>query len=314
MIMGVKKKIIDFELFGRLEFNPMITIPLNPMIFKIGSFGLSWHGFWSLIGILVAVYLVARWGKQDGLDNEIVYDVAVFGIIGGIIGARIFYVFDSASYYFADPVQIFAVWRGGIGFLGSMIGGIIVGGGYARLKNYPVGQIADYAAPAMIIAHIIGRLGDIWNGEHLSMPTNLPWGWVFTYPNSPGRLGAIELFGNPLQAVHPVVVYEMIWNFFTLIFLFKLRKKLKPDGSLWVLYMFFYSIGRFTLQFLRIDEVKFQIFGLPIQTAHIVCFLLFIVSLALMVWKMRPVGLDSGVGKQKMSKGRKRKAQSRASV
>ena len=106
----------------------MITIPFNPMMFEIGPFAMSWHGFWSFISILVAVYLVARWAKRDGINSDIVYDVALWGILGGIIGARFMHVLDFSNYYLANPAKIFAIWQGGIGFLGSMIGGILFGG------------------------------------------------------------------------------------------------------------------------------------------------------------------------------------------
>ena len=74
-------------LLNRIEF--MISIPFNPMMFNIGPFAMSWHGFWSFIGILVAVYLVVRWSKRDGINTDIAYDVALWGILGGIIGARL---------------------------------------------------------------------------------------------------------------------------------------------------------------------------------------------------------------------------------
>lgn len=288
----------------------MITIPFNPMMFEVGPFAMSWHGFWSFIGILVAVYLVARWAKQDGINSDIAYDVALWGILGGIIGARLMHVLDFSSYYLANPAKIFAIWQGGIGFLGSMIGGILFGGVYAKIKNYPVGKIADYAAPAMAIAHIIGRLGDIWNGEHLSMPTKLPWGWIFSHPDSPGRLGAERLFGDPEIAVHPAVVYEMIWNSCTVLFLLISRGKFKLDGSLWVIYMFLYSIGRFAIQFLRIDDVKFTLGGISFQEGHIVTFIIFLITLLIMIFYLRPSTGES-IDQKKPTSGRKKKAQLR---
>lgn len=291
----------------------MITIPFNPMMFDIGPFAMSWHGFWSFIGILVAVFLVARWAKRDGISTDIAYDVALWGILGGIIGARLMHVFDNTDYYFENPGKIFAVWQGGIGFLGAMIGGIFAGGIFAKIKNYPVGKIADYAAPAMAIAHIIGRIGDIWNGEHLSTPTDLPWGWVFSHPNSPGRIGAERLFNDPNIAVHPAVVYEMIWNAFTILFLFKSRGKFKMDGSLWIIYMFMYSIGRFIIQFTRMDDVKFSIGNLGIQEAHIVTFSLFVITLILSILFLRVKGNNSDNDQKiKKASGRKRKSQARA--
>ena len=166
----------------------------------------------------------------------------------------------------------------------------------------------------MAIAHIIGRVGDIWNGEHLSTPTDLPWGWIFTHPNSPGRIGAERLFGNPDIAVHPAVVYEMIWNSFIVLFLFKSKNKFKMDGSLWIIYMFMYSIGRFIIQFTRMDDVKFSIGSLHVQEAHIVTFVMFVITLILMILFVHPRDNNKNLNQEtKKASGRKRKSQTRVS-
>ena len=106
-------------LLNRIEF--MISMPFNPMMFNIGPFAMSWHGFWSFIGILVAVYLVVRWSKRDGINTDIAYDVALWGILGGIIGARLMHVFDNLGVT-ETPKNHHGLERG-IGFLGGMMVG-----------------------------------------------------------------------------------------------------------------------------------------------------------------------------------------------
>ena len=88
------------------------------MMFNIGPFAMSWHGFWSFIGILVAVYLVVRWSKRDGINTDIAYDVALWGILGGIIGARLMHVFDNLGYYLETPSK--SSWFGA-GELDSLV-------------------------------------------------------------------------------------------------------------------------------------------------------------------------------------------------
>ena len=100
----------------------MISIPFNPIMIQVGSFVLSWHGFWSFIGVLVAIFLVARWAKQDGINPDFVYNTAVWGVLGGIIGARIVHILDNLSYYLDHPGKIFAIWSGGIALWGGIIG------------------------------------------------------------------------------------------------------------------------------------------------------------------------------------------------
>ena len=263
----------------------MISIPFNPKMFEIGNFVLSWHGFWSFVGVLVAIYLVAKWAKKDGLNPDLVYNTAVWGVLGGILGARIVHVLDYLPYYLDNPGKIFAVWSGGIGLWGGIIGGVLGGAIYAYIQKYPVGKLMDLTAPAMLIAQAIGRLGDVWNGEHLSRATDLPWGWIFTHPDSPGRRGAIELFQNPVQPVHPSVVYEIIWDLSVCWFIWGYRKSLKPDGSLWMLYMALYSVGRFLIQFTRMDSVKFW----ALQEAHIISLIIFTISVAFLIIYTRPI-------------------------
>ena len=128
-------------------------------------------------------------------------------------------------------------------------------------------------------------MGDVWNGEHISKATDLPWGWIFTHPDSPGRKNAIEFFQNPIQPVHPSVVYEIIWDLSVFLFIWKYRKSLRPEGSIWMLYMTLYSVGRFIIQFTRLDSVKFWIF----QEAHIISLTVFVCSLIFLLIYSRPI-------------------------
>jgi phosphatidylglycerol:prolipoprotein diacylglycerol transferase len=267
-----------------------IPIPFDPNIFSAGSFTLSWHGFLSFVAVAVAVYLVARWAKRDQLDPDMVYNTAIWAILGGIVGARIVHVTDNLGFYGDNPGDLLAIWSGGIGLWGAILGGWVSGMIYARISGYPVGKLMDLSAPALLIAQTIGRVGDIINGEHCSKETGLPWGWYFKDPQSPGQSCIIEdqqeYFGSAseLTPVHPTVVYEMIWNIAVLAVLFRLRGKLRPDGSLWMVYMALYAVGRFGIQFLRLDDVKF--WGL--QQAHLIAVLVLLVAVPFIVWKTRP--------------------------
>ncbi|MBI2965733.1 MAG: prolipoprotein diacylglyceryl transferase [Chloroflexi bacterium] len=261
----------------------MINIPFDPNIISTGSFTLSWHGLLSFVAVAVAVFLVARWAKRDGLDPDIVYNTAVWAIAGGIIGARIVHVADNWHIYRQDLTQIFAIWEGGIGLWGALLGGALAGIAYALFSKYPVRKLLDLTAPALLVAQSIGRIGDIINGEHWSKATSMPWGWYFTDPDSPARIGAQRYYGNPEQPVHPAVVYEMIWNGLVFAVLWKLRGRLKPEGSLYMVYLALYALGRFMIQFIRLDPPK--LFGL--QEAHMIAILVMAVTVPFIVWKTR---------------------------
>ena len=271
-----------------------IEIPFNPNLVAGGNLSLSWHGLLSFVGVAAAIWMVGRAAKRDGLDQDLVYNTAIFGIIGGIIGARLVHVFDNWDIYGSDPGRIFAIWSGGIGLWGGILGGWIAGAAYAWIAKAPVGKFMDIAAPAMFVAQTIGRVGDIINGEHWSRALDLAWGWYFTHPDSPARIGAERFFGDPERPVHPTVVYEMIWNMIGLFLITKLRGKLKPDGSIWMVYVTWYSVGRFTIQYLRLDDVKF--WGL--QEAHIIAILVLSFTIPYMIknlrWADDPLDQDKG--------------------
>ena len=287
----------------------MIEIPFAPNIVSSGSFTLSWHGLLSFVAVVVAVVLVGRWAMRDKLDRDMVFNTAMWGIVGGIIGARLVHVADRWDLYSNDLGQIFAVWEGGIGLWGAILGGWLGGLAYAVVAKAPFGRLMDLAAPAMLIGQTIGRVGDIINGEHWSRALDAGWGWVFTHLESPGRAGAQRIFGDAGQPVHPVVVYEMIWNLIALALIWKLRGKVRPAGAIWMIYLSLYAIGRFSLQWLRFDDVKF--WGL--QEAHIIAILVLVATIPWMIKYLRWGASEAeqaapGAGPRRSRSGRRRAA------
>ncbi len=292
----------------------MIRIGMNPDIFHAGGFILSWHGFLTFVAVAVGVILIARWSRRDGIDTESVYAVAVWAVVGGIIGARVVHVIDRWDFYAQNLGQVFAVWQGGIALWGSILFGFLGGAGYiwgrqllgriyagqtmgwckklvgekiaqgylkgamyARFKDFSIGRLADVTAPAMLIAQTIGRIGDIINGEHLAQRTDQFWGFVYSHPGSP----SFQQWG--LTASHPVIVYEMVWNMLVLALIWKLRGRLAPPGMLFALYLMLYSLGRFFIQFLRLDKEWFA----GLQEAHLISLAVLLVTVPLLAYRAR---------------------------
>ena len=253
----------------------MVEINIDPIMFDIGSLILSWHGFFSFVAVSMAVFLAARWGRQLGLLPDVVYSTAIWAIIGGIVGARIVHVVDKWSTFYSDnPGQIFAIWEGGIGLWGAILGGFIGGAIYAWISKFPIGKLADATAPALLIVQTIGRIGDIINGEHLAKPTSLPWGFEYEHTGSPAFA---------LAAQHPAIVYEMIWNMIALGILWQFRGRLRPDGMVFVLYLALYAVGRFAIQFARRDDV--WVAGL--QEAHSIALIVLAITVPLLIFKAK---------------------------
>ena len=259
----------------------MIEIDMGPFLISSGSFLLSWHGFFSFVAVATAVYLVGRWAPMKGIDPDDIYSIAIWAIIGGIIGARLVHVVDNWGYYQYNLLQIAFIWSGGIGVWGGILGGFLGGAAYAYLAKHPIGVIADLTAPALLLVQSIGRLGDIVNGEHCAMAATdfmLAFNWV--NPDSDAQ-GCANGVGVPVQ---PVIAYEMLWNLAALFVIWKLRDRLRPDGMLFALYLAFYAVGRFLVSLLREDKV----WALGLQEAHFIAILVLVIVVPLLVIKARP--------------------------
>ena len=242
----------------------MIEIVTGPFLFESSSFLLSWHGVFSFIAVATAVFLVGRWASLRNINPDDVYSIAVWAIISGIIGARLVHVIDNLQTgpnYLDNPLQIFAIWSGGIGVWGGILGGAIGGITYGLVKKMPVMQIADLTAPAMLMAQSIGRLGDIVNGEHCAKAADYFFGFIWTHAQS----AAVYCSNTGLNAsVQPVVAFEIFWNLTSLMLIWNLKDRLKPAGMLFCLYLTLYSVGRFLITFLRED----RIWTMGLQEAH----------------------------------------------
>lgn len=257
----------------------MVEIDIGPNIFSSGNFILSWHGFFSFVAVATAVYLVGRWAPMKGIHPDTIYSIAIWAIIGGVIGARLVHVIDQWDFYQDNPGQIIAIWSGGIGLWGGILGGFIGGAIYALIRKHPVGIIADLTAPAMLLVQTIGRLGDIVNGEHCAKATDFFLGFVWTNPLSDARLCA----NGVGVSVQPVIAYEMVWNMIALFIVWRLRGRLRPDGMLFALYLALYSLGRFAITFAREDRQ----WALGLQEGQYIALLVLAVTIPLLIVKAR---------------------------
>ena len=259
----------------------MVEIDIAPNLVTLGTFIISWHGLFSFVAVSSAVYLVGRWAPMRGIDPDTVYSIAVWAIIGGVVGARLVHVVDRWDFYQHSPGQIIAIWSGGIGLWGGILGGYIGGALYALWAKHPVGTIADLTAPALLFVQTIGRLGDIVNGEHCTKAADFALGFVWTHPRSDA--GVCD--SGVGVSVHPVIAYEMIWNLIALLIVWRLRGRLRPDGMLFALYLALYSMGRFIVTFLREDKI----WAGGMQEAHYIALVVLAITVPLLAFRARLV-------------------------
>ena len=238
----------------------MLEIDLDPNLFG----GLAWHGVFTALAAAVAVVVAARLAPKLDVDPSTVYSTVSWAVPGGIIGARLVHVIDNWDFYGDSPLDIIYFWEGGVALFGAILGGAFTGVVYALLRGYPMAKLADLAAPALLIAQAVGRVGDVINGEHFSNPTDLPWSWVHTHsewPGSPGRIPIPDQGGY-----HPSVGYEMVMDAVLLFLVWRLVGRVAPNGMVMLIYLVLYSLGRFAIQFTREDPERAG----SLQQAHVI--------------------------------------------
>ena len=254
-----------------------IVINIDPVIFRLGAFELRWYSLTVILAIVAAVLITAYLGKKKGIAREEINSLALWVVISGIVGARLFHVIDRFDYYAGDPLQILQFQQGGLAIWGALAGGGVALIIYTNIKHMPLGRLADALAPALLTAHIIGRFGCIINGDAYGGVTGLPWAFIYTHPNA---LIPPNLFGLP---THPYPVYEIIWDAIALLVILRLGRHFKKDGLVFLSYLSLYSLGRFVLTFVRQETIT--LWGL--QQAQVIALLTLVASLVAMMYLVR---------------------------
>ncbi len=268
----------------------MIHIGMNPNIFTVDSFTMSWHGLFTGLAVLAAVILSLKLAKEKAVAIDDVYSVALWGVLGGVIGARLFHVIDKWDLYRDNFWQIFRFWEGGLSLYGALVGGFVFGITYAAIRKLPLGKVADLAAPGMVLAQAIGRIGCLINGDAYGSPTSLFWGVLYTHPDAEATAG--PWVNEQLVAGHPEPAYEIIWDLLILALLLRLRKHLKHDWMLFLIYASLYAVSRFFFSFLRGDEEA--VLG-PLHQAQVISLIILVVTVPLLIWlARRPAPKDAG--------------------
>ncbi len=225
----------------------MIEINIDPNMFSLGPLLITWHGFFSAVGLAAGLWLTAKLVEGTRVTADDVYSVAMAAVPGGIVGARLLFVMENWHLFADRPLGILAINEGGISIYGAVIGGSIAGALLTRFLKLPVALLADRAAIGLIVGEAIGRIGDIINGEHHGREAEgLPWSVTYTHP---------QTLGEPGVAVHPAVAYEMVWDLAMGALLYWFLRRQPRSGLTYVAYLFVYSVGRLWTGFFRKDTI-----------------------------------------------------------
>jgi phosphatidylglycerol:prolipoprotein diacylglycerol transferase len=220
----------------------MLNAPqIDPVLFHLGPLAVRWYGLMYLLGFVAAFFIISRLAprRQLPLDKDAVSDLLFYIVLGVILGGRFGYVlFYNIAYFLDHPLQIFAVWQGGMSFHGGLAGVVVATLLYCRRHAIAILPLADILAIAASIGLGLGRLGNFINGELWGRVTTLPWGVVFPaagpQPRHPSQLYEAMIEG-------PILFFLLYWLF---------ARKVR-NGAVFFCFLIFYGVGRFIIEFFR---------------------------------------------------------------
>jgi phosphatidylglycerol:prolipoprotein diacylglycerol transferase len=233
-----------------------------PVLFRIGSFEITSFGVMVALGALAGLWVFRRELARAGLPDAAL-DAAVYGLVGGLIGAKLLYVFEHL-----DEASFLALFldRGGMSWFGGFVGGLVAGYATIRAKGWPLVPVLSAATPALAVGQLLGRVGCFLVGDDYGRPTTLPWGIAFPRGLPP-----------TLDRVHPAQLYEAAFLAVLTWVLIRWRRKGIADRTVLGRYFVIAGLFRFLLEFVRVNV---RVLG-PLTVAH--CFALAVVALGLVI-------------------------------
>ena len=226
---------------------------------------IAWYGIFVTFGILCGIfYAFWRGQKNNGIQVDDMIDVAIFSIPAAIIGARLYYVLFNLK-AFPTFFSVLEIWNGGLAVYGGILVGLVTALSVCKFKKISVLKVFDSAAPAIMLGQIIGRWGNFTNAEVLGIKTELPW----------------RMSVNGASGVHPIFLYESLWNLLGFALINLIYKKKKFDGQIFLMYMIWYGFGRMLLESIR--EEKDTLFLGVFRISQVVGFLCFVLGAAAFV-------------------------------
>jgi prolipoprotein diacylglyceryl transferase len=268
---------------GRVPVGLSIPSP-STGVWEIFGLPLRAYALCIIAGIIVAMIIANRRWRARGGSGESMEMVAVVAVPCGIVGARLYHVITDYQLYFGDgrnPVDALKIWQGGLGVWGAVAGGVLGAYLVARRRQIVFPALLDAVAPAIVVAQAIGRLGNWFNQELFGRPTSLPWALEIDPAFRPLGYAQYPTF-------HPTFLYEMVWNLLVAVALVLLDRKYRlGHGKVFALYVIFYTLGRFWIEALRIDQVN-EIGGFRLN--NYTSLIVFLAALGWFLWlvKNRP--------------------------
>ena len=233
---------------------------------------ISVYGLLIACGMALSVFLCSKQEKRLGLPKDLTYDLALWVIPAGVIGARLYYVAFQWDMYRNNPLSILYIWEGGLAIYGGVIGGALAVFAFSRIRKAPFGKLADMIAPALILSQAIGRWGNFFNGEAYGRLVKSPaLQWFPLAVNVGGEWHMATFF------------YESVWDFIGFWVLWLNRKKTTRSGNLFLLYLIWYGLGRAFIEGLRTDSLMLG----PLRVSQVLSAALCIVAGVMLLFQKK---------------------------
>lgn len=261
-----------------------ISFELDGEAFRIGTLSIKWYGIIIAVGLMLALIYCFGHMKEFGLDGDKVSDAVFAGFIGGIVGARLYYVLFNIEQY-KSIKDVFNTRNGGLAIFGGIIGALLVGGITAKIKKIRLMPLLDIASMGFLIGQGIGRWGNFFNHECFGTNTTLPWGMSsgciqnFLAVNGQHIYETTGVTVDPFLPVHPCFFYESAWCLLGFLLLHIFHKKRKYDGEIFMMYLCWYGLERALVEGLRTDSLMIG----PVRVSQLLAFLIFAVSLVFLI-------------------------------
>ncbi len=249
---------------------------IDPVAISLGPFQIHWYGLMYVIGFVAAWWLGHRRAERIGLTHDDIGDLIFYAAIGVVAGGRLGYaLFYGMSQWLADPLWIFRIWDGGMSFHGGLIGVVLAALWFARKKRLAFLTLTDFVAPLVPIGLGAGRIGNFINGELPGRVTDLPWGMPFP--------------GMGPEPRHPSSLYEALLEGAVLfVILWWVSARPRARGLLSGLFLLFYGVFRFAVEFVRLPDAHIGFIALGWVTMGMLLTLPMIATgIALIVWSRR---------------------------
>lgn len=244
-----------------------LSFTINRVAFNIFGKDIFWYALIILAGFLLGLALVYNTCEKRGVSKEHVFDISFWGLIIGLICARIYYVIFDPDTLEGNFWNIFKIWNGGIAIYGALIGAVGTAFVYSKIKKIKPFKVFDIFVPGLLTGQLIGRWGNFVNAEVYGEISTLPWRMTI----------------NGGAGVHPLFLYESLWNLLGLVIVLLFRDKKKADGQVFFFYMLWYGVGRIFLEGMRQPQYILWVIPEKLGISQLVALLAILISIGMLI-------------------------------